>query len=94
MTEAPAYIKRARNGSYVLCSEQEAQGVVFEGTVYHLLGREELAGTDTVFLEKTDAGAELMAAKTAQADTDALNVDHEYRMTLLELGLADGNGSN
>lgn len=25
----------------------------------------------------------------AQADSDALNVDHEYRLTLLELGLGE-----
>lgn len=29
------------------------------------------------------------AAPTAQEDTDALLVDHEYRLTLLELGLTE-----
>lgn len=30
------------------------------------------------------------AEKAAQGDTDALLVDHEYRLTLLELGVAEG----
>ena len=29
----------------------------------------------------------LTELQSAQADADALNVDHEYRLTLLELGL-------
>ncbi len=94
LTDTPTYIKQSDNGCYVLCPEPEASGIVYEGTVYHLLGREELPGTDTVSLEKTDTGLELMAIRAAQADTDAMNVDHEYRMTLLELGLAGGNDNN
>lgn len=31
--------------------------------------------------------AQMEALASAQADADALNVDHEYRLTLLELGL-------
>lgn len=35
--------------------------------------------------------AELLAeTQAAQADTDALAVDQEYRVALLELGLTDG----
>lgn len=89
MTESPTYIKQAANGCYVLCSEPEASGISYEGTVYHLLGRAELKGVDTVSLEETDTGTELMATQAAVADTDAMNVDHEYRLTMLELGLSD-----
>lgn len=31
MTEALSYIKKAKNGCYVLCSELEASGIVFPG---------------------------------------------------------------
>ena len=39
LTENLNYIKQAENGCYVLCPEPDASGIVFGGTVYHLLGR-------------------------------------------------------
>ena len=39
-----------------------ASGIVFEGTVYHLLGRDALNGVESVILEETDAGAEITKA--------------------------------
>ena len=62
MTETPNYIRQAENGCYVLCPEPEASGIAFEGTQYHLLGREALEGLETVRLEETDAGAEITQA--------------------------------
>jgi hypothetical protein len=62
MTEAPNYIRQAENGSYILCPEPEASGIAFAGNVYHLLGREELEGAETVMLEETDAGTEIVKA--------------------------------
>ncbi len=62
MTEAPNYIRQAENGSYNLCPEPEASGIAFAGNVYHLLGREQMAGVETVMLEETDAGAEIVKA--------------------------------
>lgn len=63
MTEAPTYIKRHENGCFVLCPDPEASGITFEGTAYHLLGREELEGVASVMLEETDAGREISEAK-------------------------------
>ena len=66
MTEAPNYIKQAENGCFVLCPEAEATGIAHNGTVYHLLGRPDMAGVEiTVMLEETDAGVEI--AKAADA---------------------------
>ena len=62
MTENPNYIKQQNNGCFALCPEPLASGIVFEGTVYHLLGREALDGVETVILEETDAGAEITKA--------------------------------
>ncbi len=90
MTEAPNYVKQAHNGCYVLCPEPEASGIAFGGVVYHLLGRKNLDGTETVRLELVDAGVELAGTKMAQEDADAMNVDQEYRLTLLELGVTEG----
>ena len=91
MTETPTYIKQAENGCYNLCPEPEASGIAFEGTPYRLLGREapEVMGKlDAVMLEETDAGPMVAAAHDLSADIDGLTVDHEYRITLLELGVA------
>lgn len=65
MTEAPTYIKKAVNGCYVLCPEPEAQGIAYNGQVFHLLGREEMEDVETVMLEETDAGEEISRAAEA-----------------------------
>ena len=90
MTEAPNYIRRADNGSYILCPEPEASGIAFAGEPYRLLGREAPEGMDAlepVMVEETDAGPMIAAAHNLSADIDGLTVDHEYRITLLELGV-------
>ncbi len=56
MTERPNYIRQLDNGSYTLCDEPEAQGVAYEGTPYHLWGRPEMDGTESVALVTVDAG--------------------------------------
>ena len=89
MTAAPNYIKQVENGCYNLCPEPEASGIVFDGTVYHLLGRAELADVETVMLEEVDSGRLLTEAQQSIADADGMIVNQEYRLTLLELGLAD-----
>ena len=91
MTEAPNYIRKAENGSYILCPEPEASGIAISGVPYRLLGREAPEGMgelDAVMLEEVDAGPMVAAAHDLAADIDGLTVDHEYRITLLELGLA------
>ena len=62
MTETPNYIKQQENGCFALCPEPLASGIVFEGAVYHLVGREALDGVETVMLEETDAGTEITKA--------------------------------
>lgn len=62
MTENPNYIKQAENGCYTLCPTPEASGIAFEGAVYRLLGRDGMEGVETVMLEETDAGSEIVKA--------------------------------
>lgn len=59
LTENLNYVKQAENGCFVLCPEPLASGIVFEGTVFHLLGREPLDGVVSVGLELADAGKEI-----------------------------------
>lgn len=89
LTENLNYIKKAENGCYILCPEHDASGIVFEGVAYHLLGRAAMDELETVSLEQADAGTEISKAKSAVKDADAFNVDQEYRLTLLELGISE-----
>ncbi|MDE6260398.1 MAG: hypothetical protein K2M42_05985 [Oscillospiraceae bacterium] len=87
LTERPTYIRKASNGCLVLCPESEATGIVWEGTPLHLLGRDELEDTETVMLEEVDSGPAVYITAEALSDIDAMNVEHEYRLTLVSLGL-------
>ncbi|MEG1593368.1 MAG: hypothetical protein RR350_03080 [Oscillibacter sp.] len=89
MTEAPNYIKRQGNGCLALCAAEEAAGIAHAGTVYHLLGHPPLEGVETVVLEAADTGTMLVETRQATDDADALNVDQEYRLTILELGITN-----
>lgn len=44
----PVWVKKQDNGCYGLCDEQEAQGVVIEGTVYHVTGKEALDDVESI----------------------------------------------
>ena len=59
------YIKRAENGCLVLCLEPDAEGIAYAGKVYHLEGRPDMDGAETVSLERVDAGAEISKANEA-----------------------------
>ncbi len=90
VTDSPVFVRPHENGCFVLCPEPEAQGISFAGTVYQLQDRPSMGGTEVVvMLEAMDAGAALADVQQTAADNDAMNVDHELRLTMLEMGLAD-----
>ena len=63
LTENLNYIMQAENGCYVLCPEQNASGIVFEGyTVPFAWAGTAMEGLETVSLEETDAGVEIQKA--------------------------------
>lgn len=64
LIEAPTYVRQAGNGCFVLCQEDQATGIAYGGTVYHLLGREAVEGAESVILEETDAGEEIERTAT------------------------------
>ena len=73
LIEAPSYVRQAGNGCFVLCQEAEAAGIAYNGTVYHLLGREVLEGAESVILEVADAGVEIQAARESAAQNAKLS---------------------
>lgn len=70
LTEQVNYIRLHEGGFYLLCPEAEAQGVAVAGTPYHLQGRAEMQGCETVLVQETDAGTALQE-DTARAEADA-----------------------
>lgn len=73
LIEAPSYVRQAGNGCFVLCQEAEAAGIAYNGTVYHLLGREDLEGAESVILEAADAGAEIQTTRESAAQNAKLS---------------------
>ena len=56
MTEHLNYIRHHADGFYYLCPEEDANGVAVKGIPYHLEGKEELPGCETVLVQEIDAG--------------------------------------
>ena len=42
------FVRMQENGSYAVCDEADAQGIVLDGTVYHVIGLPDLDNVDTV----------------------------------------------
>jgi len=88
ITDAPTYIKLGDN-CFTNATEQDAIGVAYQSTPYNLLGHDEIKGAETVILSPVDSGSYIVRQQKATEDTDALLVDQEYRLTLLELGVTE-----
>lgn len=84
----PVWVKKQDNGSYGLCSEHEAQGVVIEGTVYHVEGRDELDGTESVVVTEISEIAyqkeqeAIIQRKAEQGEVDAIAAAIERGLAL------------
>ena len=78
-TEAPDVEKRLFDKE-ILCPNEAA----FQANL--LIAQKEARGGEYTV---EDDGAEETVEATAQADTDAMLIDHEYRLTLLELGVTE-----
>lgn len=88
ITSNPNYITQSDNGSFVLVDKRAARGVAFEGSPYNLLGEKPMdRAVGTVYLVEKDEGDAIFQSSQAQADSDALSVDHELRITMLEMGV-------
>ena len=81
LTEKPNFIRKHENGCFVLTNEAEAEGVAYNGTLYLF--------ADGAICYEVDKGADIIETERTVSDNDAMNVDHEYRLTLLELGLTE-----
>ena len=56
MVGTPAWVVKQENGAFALCQEADAQGIVVEGTVYHIQGKPEIENAESIVMEPCDDG--------------------------------------
>ena len=81
LTEKVNYIRVHKRGVYLLTDVNHAEGVAHHGTPYLFKDGAQVCEVDT--------GEDLTNTQQSVVDADAMNVDQEYRLTLLELGIAE-----
>lgn len=87
--ENMAFIKlNRRNGSYNLCDEAEASGIVYDGKRYDLTGKNEVDGEGTAIVAHVDA-ADVLAAQRIEmeqtiTDLQLDNIELQQRIAALE----------
>ena len=100
-TSEPTYCYKLPSGSAQVIGRKErnagavATGVIYGGTIYNLPGYSDWEA-ETAYVSEVDEGTvitqqaeRIQALADAGADTDAMTVDQELRITMLELGLDD-----
>ena len=71
------FVKLQSNGTYCLCTENEAQGVVVGNDyICHLEGKPALPGVETVTIEEFDGATYIEGVYTA-ADERILELEYE-----------------
>lgn len=56
-TEEVNYIRTSGTGTYILTDRAGATGIAYKSRPYHLYGRPEMEGLETVLVKETDGGA-------------------------------------
>ena len=85
----PVFVLMQNNGSFRLCEKKQAQGVVLDGTVYHLFNTPELDGHETVIMSeiseeayRREIDAEGTKAKAEQNEADIAYISMETGVDL------------
>lgn len=50
LTDKPRYISKGASGSYVEVEKEKARGISYKGTIYNLVGKPSIGGTETVIV--------------------------------------------
>lgn len=81
LTESITYVRKHSSGVFLITDEKHADGVAYHGNFYMF--------KDGAICCEIDKGADILKTEKTVSDNDAMNVDQEYRLTLLELGLTE-----
>ena len=81
LTEKITYVRQHSSGVFLITDQKRAEGVAYHGTPYLF--------ADGAICYEVDKGADILETEKTVSDNDAMSVDQEYRLTLLELGLTE-----
>lgn len=81
LTEKLTYVRKHSGGVFLITDQKRAEGVGYQGNFYLF--------SDGAQVCEVDAGETLASTQQSVVDADSMNVDQEYRLTLLELGLVE-----
>lgn len=56
VTDSVEYVRYGNSGCFVPADQNHAIGVAFNGTVYNLVGFDDIDGAETVVVSKVDSG--------------------------------------
>lgn len=96
MVGTPVWVLKQANGSFCLCDEGKAEGLVINGKVYHAEGLPEIEGAETVSIVREDDGiyaANLIALLKDLSDLkNAEPISKGSANFCWEFGRGNGNG--
>lgn len=84
----PVFVKQLSNGNYTPVDKNIATGIVVNNVIYAFDGNI-LDNKENVSIVEINNGEKFYELEKIQNDTDALIIDQEYRLTLLELGVTE-----
>lgn len=90
------YIRTGSSGDYAPTTREKATGVAYNGTVYNLVGHNEIPDAETVVVSATDTGDYMtplsVNARTEQGitDLDIANIEAQQMITELDLRILEG----
>lgn len=76
---SPVWVKMQENESYGLSDIENAQGIVVDGTVYHVEGLPDLEGVETVYVTQVDDGIYADNLIALLTDIDNLKNAEQFR---------------
>ena len=75
----PTWVRMQDNGCYGLTIEDNAQGIALNGTVYHVNGKPDLNGAETVSIEEVDDGIYVNSLTALLSDPNDLRNSEQFR---------------
>ena len=75
----PTWVRMQENACYGLTIEDNAQGIALNGTVYHVNGKPDLNGAETVSIEEVDDGIYANSLTALLPDPNDLRNSEQFR---------------
>lgn len=95
-TEKPRFVRvKPESGVFVETTQDKAEGVAYKSKVFNLFGHEIGGVEETASVVPYDGGDDsesVSELRQAENDLDAMAVDHELRLAMLEMGIDDDGG--